>query len=367
MDNTINGTYGPDTIKGSSEEDVIQGFDGDDIIWPGRGFDWVWAGDGDDVIVYRPRDLRGDQFDFIVDGGHGIDALVLLAEESARFPLFKLGDIGGLENLEILQFYGTQTGTKVEVTADKNVFRFMGQRNSAEGAVVVLGSFTADVEDVLILNAAIYRDEQLDFSTLVFDRWGDEDQVQVRIFSSSERDTRSITTTQMSDMVTGDQWQNRVFGDLGHDHILGLGGADRLFGGLGADTLDGGAKRDRLFGNTGSDHLLGGLGNDRLAGHSGRDWLEGGQGNDRLIGGSGADVFIFKSGDGRDTILDFGRGNDRLRLDEDIWGGGLTIEQLLDRHARAADGSTLLEFEDQLIRLKGVTDPETLLDDITLF
>lgn len=367
MENTIDGTYGSDTIVGSSDADVIQGFDGDDVIWPGRGFDWIWAGADDDTIVYRPRDLRGDQYDFIVNGGHGIDTLMLYAEKSARFPLFKLGDIGGLEALEILQFFGTQAGSRVEVTADHNVFKFMGLRNSFDGDVVVSGSTTADVEDVLILNATVYPGQQLDFSTLVFDRWGSEDQVQVRVTSSPEREGQSVTATQMSDRVTGDQWHNRIYGDLGNDQIIGLGGSDGLFGGKGRDTLDGGEKNDRLFGNAGNDRLFGGLGNDSLLGHRGHDWLEGGQGRDRLIGGSGADVFIFRDGDGRDTILDFGRGNDHLRLEEDIWGGGMSIEQMLGQHARTANGNILLEFDDQLIRLQGVTDLEALVDDITLF
>lgn len=367
MNNAIDGTDGPDTIVGSSDEDVIQGFEGDDVIWPGRGFDWIYAGGGDDVIVYRPRDLRGDQHDFIVNGEHGIDALLLYAEKSARFPLFKLGDIGGLQSLEVLQFYGTQAGSRVEVTADKNVFKHMGGRNSFDGDVVVSGSPTADVADVLILNAWVNPGEQLDFSTLVFDRWGSEDQVQVRVTSSPQREGQSVTATQMSDRVTGDQWHNRIYGDLGNDQIIGLGGSDRLFGGKGRDTLDGGESNDRLLGNSGNDRLLGGLGDDSLAGHSGRDRLEGGVGSDQLTGGRGADVFVFKDGDGHDTIIDFGRGNDRLRLDEDIWGGELNIVQMLDQYARVEDGSTYLDFDSQLIRLEGYTDLEALVDDITLF
>lgn len=177
-----------------------------------------------------------------------------------------------------------------------------------------------------------------------------------RLFGGSQRD-----------FLSGGAGDDTLKGQTGEDYLRGDDGNDRIRGGRGADTLLGEDGHDSLWGGNGRDSLEGGSGRDALFGGKDGDRLEGGAGRDVLTGGSGADVFIFKSGDGRDTILDFGRGNDRLRLDEDIWGGGLTIEQLLDRHACAADGSTLLEFEDQLIRLKGVTDPETLLDDVTLF
>ena len=40
--------------------------------------------------------------------------------------------------------------------------------------------------------------------------------------------------------------------------------------------------------------------------------IDGGNGNDRLQGDQGSDLFIFRGNFGRDRILDFGIGNDRI-------------------------------------------------------
>nr|WP_302480807.1 hypothetical protein [Leisingera sp. ANG59] len=234
----------------------------------------------------------------------------------------------------------------------------MAVRNSFEGAVVVSGSTEAEVDDVLILRASVYQNVNADFSSLVFQNWGAEDQVRVEVYSVANPGSAYVKTTHVSDLVIGGQWDDLVKGNRGDDRILGMDGNDKLRGESGADSLVGGAGRDKLWGGNGRDTLEGGTQNDRLVG---------GRGNDQLTGGSGADVFIFNDGDGRDTILDFGQGNDRLRLDEDIWGGGLEPEQLLDQYARVVNGNTLLEFDDQLIRLRGVTDPAALVDDISFF
>ncbi|TDR82125.1 VWA domain-containing protein [Paludibacterium purpuratum] len=120
--------------------------------------------------------------------------------------------------------------------------------------------------------------------------------------------------------------------------IHGGEGADTLLGGIGADWLDGRGGNDKLFGMDGNDHLYGGLGNDWLfggegddvlVGGAGDDVLVGGPGNDTLTGGPGRDVFKWYEEDygGRDRVLDFTRGEDRLdfappllnRLDVYAW------------------------------------------------
>jgi acyl-CoA thioesterase-1 len=82
----------------------------------------------------------------------------------------------------------------------------------------------------------------------------------------------------------------------------------------GNDTLDGGAGDDRMFGGAGDDRLSGADGADALDGGAGRDVLGGGPGGDLLRGGADADLFVFAPGSGRDAILDFTPGVDRLDL-----------------------------------------------------
>lgn len=77
---------------------------------------------------------------------------------------------------------------------------------------------------------------------------------------------------------------------------------DNLIGSSQDDTMIGGEGNDSLYGNGGNDVQLGGKGNDRLFGNDGNDILDGGEGNDYLEGGNGDDTYIWKAGEGNDTI-----------------------------------------------------------------
>ncbi len=116
--------------------------------------------------------------------------------------------------------------------------------------------------------------------------------------------------------ITGGNGTDLLFGGNGSDYINGGNGADILFGGNGADIVYGGAGSDILSGDNGNDVLYGQSGSDILFGGSGNDFLSGGTGNDLLSGGNGADTFLFRQGDGSDSILDY-RANqgDRIQID----------------------------------------------------
>jgi Ca2+-binding RTX toxin-like protein len=60
--------------------------------------------------------------------------------------------------------------------------------------------------------------------------------------------------------------------------------------------------------------LSGGPGNDVLVGHAGNDTLFAGTGNDTLYGNGGSNTFVFDSGSGQDTIMDFQPGQDTLQF-----------------------------------------------------
>lgn len=77
-----------------------------------------------------------------------------------------------------------------------------------------------------------------------------------------------------------------LYGDAGHDSIVGGSGNDRIYGGEGNDVLVGGAGADALLGGGGIDYLYGGLGNDLLIGGSDTDFLFGQENDDLEIGGS---------------------------------------------------------------------------------
>ena len=113
-----------------------------------------------------------------------------------------------------------------------------------------------------------------------------------------------------TNVIRGNQQDNRLSGKSGNDRILGLAGDDTLIGRDGNDELLGGTGRDRLNGKDGNDRLLGEAGRDRLVGERGNDRLNGGADKDTLVGakvndtnpnrretdilrgGSGADRFV---------------------------------------------------------------------------
>jgi serralysin len=94
--------------------------------------------------------------------------------------------------------------------------------------------------------------------------------------------------------------------------------------------------------------------------------LDGGAGSDGFSGGAGSDVYVFKTGYGADRVTDFADNVDRLRLDGDLWVGGLTIEQLLNFHEAVVGENPVLEFCDDVLTLIGLSNVSALLDDILI-
>jgi len=129
------------------------------------------------------------------------------------------------------------------------------------------------------------------------------------------------------DRLYGGSGEDTLYGGAGEDELKGGGGEDTLFGGEGddylkgeggEDVLHGGEGEDVLRGGGGEDTLFGGEGDDYLKGEGGEDVLAGGAGDDILRGGGGEDVFVFQSGAGEDTVIDYRRGEDLRFEGEDF-------------------------------------------------
>ena len=143
---------------------------------------------------------------------------------------------------------------------------------------------------------------------------------------------RFIPGTPGNDRLQGGDGDDTLAAPLGNNWLLGGDGDDLLVTNLGSDRLDGGdgddlmaagEDNDLLLGGAGDDVLLGNAGDDWLAGNDGDDLLFGGAGRDRLRGGDGNDIFVLGPGQGRDIILDFELGRDRILLT-----GGLNVTDL---------------------------------------
>jgi Ca2+-binding RTX toxin-like protein len=91
-------------------------------------------------------------------------------------------------------------------------------------------------------------------------------------------------------------------GALPAARLFGEGGHDILIGGSGADLLDGGTGNDILSGKGGVDNLLGGDGIDTLTGGDADDLISGGNQDDRIIWNPGDDTDLNEGDSGSDTI-----------------------------------------------------------------
>ena len=97
------------------------------------------------------------------------------------------------------------------------------------------------------------------------------------------------------------------------ENIVGSDGADNITGSDESRLSNG---SNALWGGDGNDTIDGGSGDDNLYGDAGNDIIYGGIGDDILTGGNGSDQFVFKTGDGQDTITDFNLYADKLYIDD---------------------------------------------------
>jgi hypothetical protein len=163
-----------------------------------------------------------------------------------------------------------------------------------------------------------------------------------------------VARIRLFNTITGDDADNLLLGIKQDDLIIGNAGSDRLYGFRGNDELDGGEGDDIIRGGIGNDILIGGEGNDMIRGGNGDDILNGGAGFNALFGGKGNDTFVLTTGEGSNTIFDFGAG-DQFEL-IGLAFPDLTIEQSL--------GNTVIRFgEDELAVLRN-TSASTITADL---
>lgn len=151
---------------------------------------------------------------------------------------------------------------------------------------------------------------------------------------------------------------------VGSFDLTGNGLSNTLTGSAGRNVMIGGAGNDTINGAAGNDALHGAAGSDALVGGTGNDWLSGGAQNDALRGGAGADVFVLMNGSRADTAKDFSA-DDRIALDADLWTGGLTKQQVINRFAEVTSKGVEFDFGDgDSLLLLGVRSTHGLADRI---
>lgn len=177
--------------------------------------------------------------------------------------------------------------------------------------------------------------------------------VETGIRLNGDNSAEDLIGTAFDDHLSGRGGNDKMLGLAGDDQLYGDGGNDKLRGGAGQDKLDGGVGRDKVEGGSGNDVLKGGAGVDIVKGGGGKDKIFGGGGNDKLWGNKGADDFIFKAGDGKDTIKDFKVGQDQINM------AGADMD---DIKFTKKGSDVLLSFDDIKVLVEDVTRGE-MMDD----
>ena len=98
-------------------------------------------------------------------------------------------------------------------------------------------------------------------------------------------------------IVTGDE----AHADVPWTFDLSAMGFESAVGSAGNDSITASIYIDENGEEVGAI-LSGRQGNDTLIGSSAEDVLDGGLGNDVVSGGYGSDIFVYRSGDGADTV-----------------------------------------------------------------
>ncbi len=138
---------------------------------------------------------------------------------------------------------------------------------------------------------------------------------------------------------------NSIYAGSGSDTVLGGSSSDTISAN-GTAIINGGAGSDTIVGGTGFSTLGGGAGDDWIVAGSGGSLIIGETGNDSLVAGAGKDVFIFRPGDGNDTISGFDPSQDTIGFSTTNYGSGTLDLVSLMSNAKVSGGNTILTLPD---------------------
>jgi Ca2+-binding RTX toxin-like protein len=377
LNNLLAGNAGASRLRGMNGADTLQGQGANDTLDGGASADSLAGGGGNDLYIVESA---GDVV--LENAGEGVD----LVQSSVSWSLGAELESLTLAGSAALTGTGNALNNLLTGNAGANLLEGGDGADTLSGAAGAdtlaggLGNdfYTApDVTDLLVeLPGGGVDTVQVAFS------WSLAVEIENLVLTGTATLTGAGNAS--DNAITGNAAANLLSGDEGADTLTGGAGADTLLGGLGNDTyvidnladlvselpgegidtvrssiavslgsalenlvltgvaavsgtgnaldniLVGNTGANALTGDLGADTLLGGSGADTLTAGDGDDVLAGGMGADRLLGGLGHDAFRFDApAEGRDTIVDFLKGEDLVWISASGFGGGL-LEGALD-------------------------------------
>ncbi|TIP29034.1 MAG: hypothetical protein E5X67_08675 [Mesorhizobium sp.] len=282
------GNSSNNVLTGNSAANSLSGGSGSDSLYGGAGNDSLAGGKDNDTLV----------------GGSGND--YLNGQENADVYVFQRGD--GSDTLEDI--------VSVATTASADVSAAQAFGVSASGTVNTwVGGYYWQTSTNSLLKLADGGNDSLTLTggitadNLAF-AWAGVGQDNLVISIAGGPAGESITINQQA--IAAAKIEKLTFDDLGTMNsavatavgatLTGTSGDEILFGVGGNETINGGGGNDAFYGGAGNDIVNG---NNSIFWTGGADTFYGGAGNDSLNGAGGDDRFVFRRGDGTDSIKDF--------------------------------------------------------------
>ena len=355
----IYGGDGDDTLSGGKSKDILDGGDGDDILMGGTGKDtFAYSGGNDTIRNYTGKDrlsLASAYEDFATNGDD------LIFNFSNADSLTIENGAGKAININSTVNYYTANGIldskkeSITLSASTEIFtadsKLVMIDGSATDSVSIVGNGKKNIiyagagnstlaggkgndtlyggagNDIFIYNNKDGKD--------VIENCGTGDKISlgngatIKSFEMKNGNTiikigsGSLTVKNTSEFIFMENGVEKIFNDGN------ISDADEISVTLSPTykgtfelgdykTVDASLtkKTVKLVGNAQDNYLTGGKGKNSLIGGAGNDTLWGGKKNDTLTGGDGDDIFIYKAGEGNDTILDYSSGDMLQILDK---------------------------------------------------
>lgn len=316
-DDRLYGGSGNDTLYGNTRNDALYGGDGDDFLYGGDGNDTLAGGSGRDHLYGG----IGDDTYIWDDADLHLEIIELAGEGSDTIQSAVDLDLRTFANVENGQLTGA--GTLALTGTDGN------NRLSGNGQGSRLTGLGGD--DVYVINGP---------DAVVEAAGGGYDAIHTTLSVLQLAANVEVLVSMGSGLhLTGNAQDNELHGDAGDNVMYGLGGDDLLNAGMGADTLSGGRGNDLLYGGGGNDSYLFKRGD-------GQDTIVHGLSGIRETGGTlllGSDINsrqLWFSRTGDDLIIEILGSDDRVKVKGWYSGQTFRLERIL-----AGDGISLYEID----------------------
>lgn len=274
------GDGGDNALYGLNGDDLLRGKGGDDSLYGGEGEDTLRGGSGDDLLVDHSGNTE-------FAGSIGTDTVDYRSAASAVTASLASGtsDLGDTF-LDVENLTGSNGhGDRLTGDGGDNRLIGLGGDDTLDGGA---GDDTLEGSGGNDFLSSIWGDDH-------YDGGSGSDWVSYRNNPSAVN--ASLTTGNNN---SGDSYAS----------IENFEGTETL-----SDLLIGSGFSNVLIGLGGDDTLRGQGGDDTVSGGVGADLVIGGTGDDALFGGIDGDTFLFRAGDGEDTVHDFFGGTDLIAFE----------------------------------------------------